>query len=120
LGYTLTRNFNRGIERQNPALATNHNEVRTGPIRLAAVWYPVMSEVRRLPELKKLVSELNLVEYWRAYGIALLNYWMNILQRRSDGRLTGFRAFQFSTPFATIRGRWHWSRNTGASSVGPS
>jgi hypothetical protein len=27
-----------------------------------------MSEVRRLPEFKKLVAELNLVEYWRAYG----------------------------------------------------
>jgi len=54
----------------NPALATNHNEVRTSPTRLAAVWYPVMSEVRQLPEFKKLVAELNLVEYWRAYGWA--------------------------------------------------
>ncbi len=54
----------------HPALATNHNEVRTSPTRLAAVWYPVMSEVRRLPEFKKLVAELNLVEYWRAYGWA--------------------------------------------------
>jgi hypothetical protein len=29
-----------------------------------------MSEVRQLPEFKKLVSDLNLVEYWRAYGWA--------------------------------------------------
>jgi hypothetical protein len=29
-----------------------------------------MSEVRRLPEFKDLVTELNLVEYWRTYGWA--------------------------------------------------
>jgi len=52
------------------ALKVKGQEVRTTPTRLAAVWYPVMSEVRRLPEFKKLVTELNLVEYWRAYGWA--------------------------------------------------
>jgi TolB-like protein len=52
------------------ALKVKGQEVRTGPTRLAAVWYPVMSEVRRLPEFKVLVTELNLVEYWRAYGWA--------------------------------------------------
>jgi hypothetical protein len=29
-----------------------------------------MSEVRQLPEFKKLVGDLNLVEYWRTYGWA--------------------------------------------------
>jgi len=52
------------------ALKVKGEDVRTNPIRLAAVWYPVMSEVRRLPEFKKLVIEINLVEYWRAYGWA--------------------------------------------------
>jgi hypothetical protein len=52
------------------ALKVKGQEVRTIPTRLAAVWYPVMSEVRQLPEFKKLVTELNLVEYWRAYGWA--------------------------------------------------
>jgi len=40
------------------------------PSRIVAIWYPVMSEVRRLPEFKELVTELNLVEYWRACGWA--------------------------------------------------
>jgi TolB-like protein len=52
------------------ALKVKGQEVRTIPARLAAVWYPVMSEVRRLPGFKKLVTELNLVEYWRTYGWA--------------------------------------------------
>ena len=52
------------------ALQVKGEEVRTSPTRLAAVWYPVMSEVRRLPAFKELVTDLNLVEYWRAYGWA--------------------------------------------------
>jgi len=52
------------------ALKVKGEEVRTSPTRMAALWYPVMSEVRQLPEFKKLVTELNLVEYWRAYGWA--------------------------------------------------
>ncbi len=52
------------------ALKVKGQDVRTHATRLAAVWYPVMSEVRQLPEFKKLVAELNLVEYWRAYGWA--------------------------------------------------
>jgi len=52
------------------ALKVKGQEVRTTTARLAALWYPVMSEVRQLPEFKKLVTELNLVEYWRAYGWA--------------------------------------------------
>ncbi len=52
------------------ALKVKGEEVRISTIRMTAVWYPVMSEVRQLPEFKKLVTELNLVEYWRAYGWA--------------------------------------------------
>jgi tetratricopeptide (TPR) repeat protein len=52
------------------ALKVKGQDVRAHATRLAAVWYPVMSEVRKSPEFKKLVTELNLVEYWRAYGWA--------------------------------------------------
>jgi TolB-like protein len=52
------------------ALKVKGQEVRNNPTRLAAVWYPVMSDLRQLPEFKELVTELNLVEYWRAYGWA--------------------------------------------------
>jgi TolB-like protein/DNA-binding winged helix-turn-helix (wHTH) protein len=52
------------------ALKVKGEEVRASINRMTALWYPVMSEVRRLPEFKKLVIELNLVEYWRAYGWA--------------------------------------------------
>ena len=43
-------------------------EARLTTIRFGALWYPVMSGVRQLPGFKDLVTELNLVEYWRAYG----------------------------------------------------
>jgi TolB-like protein len=52
------------------ALQVKGQELRVSGARLAAIWYPVMSEVRQLPEFKKLVTDLNLVEYWRAYGWA--------------------------------------------------
>jgi len=52
------------------ALKVKGQEVRSSTVRMAALWYPVLSEVRQLPEFKKLVTELNLVEYWRAYGWA--------------------------------------------------
>ena len=52
------------------ALKAKGQEVRASAARLGAIWYPVMSEVRQLPEFKKLVTDLNLVEYWRAYGWA--------------------------------------------------
>jgi TolB-like protein len=52
------------------ALKAKGQEVRANTARLAAIWYPVMSEARRLPEFKRLVTDLNLVEYWRAYGWA--------------------------------------------------
>jgi TolB-like protein len=52
------------------ALQVIGRDLRTSTVRLFTLWYPVMSEVRQLPEFKKLLSELNLVEYWRAYGWA--------------------------------------------------
>jgi len=52
------------------ALEVKGQEVRASRARLATLWYPVMSEVRQLPEFKQLVTDLNLVEYWRAYGWA--------------------------------------------------
>jgi TolB-like protein len=52
------------------ALQVKADEVRNTPLRLGALWYPVMSEVRQLPEFKELVTDINLVAYWRAYGFA--------------------------------------------------
>ena len=52
------------------ALKVKGQEVRASTVRLATLWYPVMSEPRQLPEFKELVTDLNLVEYWRAYGWA--------------------------------------------------
>jgi TolB-like protein len=52
------------------ALKVIGQDLRTSTVRLFTLWYPVMSEVRQLPEFKKLVTDLNLVEYWRAYGWA--------------------------------------------------
>jgi len=52
------------------ALRVIAEEVRYLPPRLGVLWYPVMSEVRRLPEFKELVTEINLVAYWRVYGWA--------------------------------------------------
>jgi len=45
-------------------------EVRLGSIRDYALWYPLMSEARRLQGFKELVTDLNLVAYWRASGWA--------------------------------------------------
>jgi len=44
------------------------NELRLTTIRFGALWYPVMSDVRQLPGFKELMLEVNLVDYWRAYG----------------------------------------------------
>jgi hypothetical protein len=52
------------------ALQVKAEEVRYTPVRLFALWYPVMFEVRQLPEFKELVTDINLVAYWRAYGWA--------------------------------------------------
>lgn len=52
------------------ALETIGEELRISNVRLQTVWYPVMSEARQLPGFKTLVTDLNLVEYWRAVGWA--------------------------------------------------
>jgi len=52
------------------ALKLKEEEFRLNIFRLKALWYPVMSEARRLPEFKELATKLNLVEYWHAYGWA--------------------------------------------------
>jgi hypothetical protein len=52
------------------ALQVKAEEVRNTPVRLGAVWYPVMHDVRRLPGFKQLVTDINLVAYWRTYGWA--------------------------------------------------
>ncbi len=52
------------------AFETIAGEVRSTNVRRQALWYPIMSEMRQLPEFKELVTDLNLVEYWRAYGWA--------------------------------------------------
>ena len=43
-------------------------EARLTTIRMGILWYPVMREVRQLPEFKTLVTDINLVDYWRTYG----------------------------------------------------
>jgi len=52
------------------ALRVKAEEVRNTPVRQGALWYPVMSDVRRLPAFKELVTDINLVAYWGAYGWA--------------------------------------------------
>jgi len=50
------------------ALESIAEDVRVTTVRLWTLWYPVMSDVRQLPEFKELAIGLNLVAYWRAYG----------------------------------------------------
>jgi len=52
------------------ALKVKAEDIRMNPSRIVAIWYPVMSKVRQLAKFKDLATELNLVEYWRAYGWA--------------------------------------------------
>jgi len=52
------------------ALQAIGEDVRESFFRMYALWYPLMSEVRQLPGFKELVTDLNLVEYWRASGWA--------------------------------------------------
>ena len=52
------------------ALQVFAEEARFTTVRLGALWYPVMADVRQLPEFKELVTEINLLEYWREYGWA--------------------------------------------------
>ena len=52
------------------ALEIIGEETRNSAVRLHSVWYSMMSEVRQLPGFKELVTDLNLVAYWRAIGWA--------------------------------------------------
>lgn len=52
------------------ALEAMSYEARLTTVRFGALWLPVMSDVRRLPGFKQLVTDVNLVEYWRTYGWA--------------------------------------------------
>lgn len=56
----------------DPALALEAKsyEGRRLVMRLGALWYPVMKDARQLPEFKQLVTDLNLVAYWREFGWA--------------------------------------------------
>ena len=60
------------------ALQTIGEEVRYTGVRQGALWLPVMSDVRRLTEFKQLVTDLNLVDYWRASG------WADLCQPLGD------------------------------------
>ena len=50
------------------ALEVFSAEVKLLPVRYGALWFPVMREARKLPAFKALVSDVNLVDYWREYG----------------------------------------------------
>ena len=52
------------------AIESKSREVIHTPVRLGAFWHPVMSDVRRLPEFKTLVTQIGLVDYWREIGWA--------------------------------------------------
>ena len=52
------------------ALETLMREISYTPIRFGALWEPVMADVRRLPAFHQFVTDVNLVDYWRAYGWA--------------------------------------------------
>lgn len=52
------------------ALQTMGEESRKGSPRNYVWWYPLMSDVRQLPGFKELMTDLNLVAYWRASGWA--------------------------------------------------
>ncbi len=50
------------------ALEAIAHEARLTTVRYGALWYPIMAEVRKLPGFRQLVTDVNLVEYWRSYG----------------------------------------------------
>lgn len=45
-------------------------EIYNTTIRFFALWYPVMSDVRKLPEFRQFARDVNLLDYWRDYGWA--------------------------------------------------
>jgi hypothetical protein len=50
------------------ALQTLVEELRKSSLRIYAVWYPLMADVRQSQGFKELVTDHNLVAYWRASG----------------------------------------------------
>ena len=52
------------------ALEVFSHEIPYTTIRFGALWYPVMSDARQLPRFRQLVTDVNLVDYWQAYGWA--------------------------------------------------
>ena len=50
------------------ALDIMQEELLESPLRAWVLWMPVMSDMRRLPGFKDLVTELGLPPYWREYG----------------------------------------------------
>ena len=64
------------------ALQVKKTDIDTNPSRTAAIWYPIMSEVRQLAEFKDFVREMNLVEYWHAHG------WADACRPLSDSDFT--------------------------------
>ena len=49
------------------ALEAMTAELKVSQIRVARLWYPFFSEMRKLPEFKTLVEDLGLVTFWRTY-----------------------------------------------------
>ena len=45
-------------------------EISVHPMRNQVLWYPVMSDVRKLPEFKDFAAATGLLDYWRTYGWA--------------------------------------------------
>ncbi len=52
------------------ALELMADELRTNKIRITRLWMPYFSDMRRLQGFKDLVTELNMVDFWRKYGWA--------------------------------------------------
>ncbi|MDJ0909348.1 MAG: winged helix-turn-helix domain-containing protein [Woeseiaceae bacterium] len=50
------------------AFSVFSKELYVTTIRFGTLWYPVMTDVRRLPEFKTFVEDVNLVDYWRTHG----------------------------------------------------
>lgn len=45
-------------------------DLRQTPLRAVWLWGPVFSETRQRPAFRQLMRDINLVDYWRAYGWA--------------------------------------------------
>lgn len=43
-------------------------DLRHTRIRYGTLWYPVMAEVRKLPEFEAFIREMNMDKYWRQFG----------------------------------------------------